>query len=50
MWLIFKKINLTHKLSPSRYYLSGGSGSNDSKGVLHIPQISRTGASPSDDI
>ena len=43
---------LTHKWD-SKVTISsglGGSGSNDNKGLLHIPQSSRTEASPSDSL
>ena len=43
---------LTHRWESNRYYHSGqsGPGSNGDEGVLHIPQTSKTGTSPSDSL
>ena len=47
------KIYLTPRWNLNRYYTTegqGGSGSNYNEIVLHTPQISRTGALPSDTV
>ena len=50
--MICKHINSTHRWDPNRYYHFGQSepGSDGNEGVLNTPQISRTGASPSDPV
>ena len=44
---MIKMFYLTHKWDPNRYYHPSQSepGSNDNKGVLHIPESFKTGAS-----
>ena len=40
------------KMGPNKYYHSdqSGPGSNGNEGAFHIPQCSKTGASPSDTV
>ena len=41
---------INRTLSGAKTLCQNGPGSNDSEGVLHIPQSSKTGASPSNSL